>query len=223
MIALDITGERYDKLVAVRRTDVKKGKVFAWLFRCDCGEEVIRTVGDVRSSFKRGRMCACYYCVKKAQSAVPNRTSHGMRYTRFYDCWRDMKKRCSNPKSKSYPAYGGRGITVCERWIKFENFYDDMFDTYWDGATIERLDVNGNYEPNNCCWIPRNEQWRNMRKSYKDINVKELSEKSGIHISVLYNRLTSGWPVDKLLLPPSSSNTQIGLKGTQTYERVGTL
>lgn len=222
MRALDITGERYDSLVAIRKTDVKKGRVFAWLFECDCGATVVRTVGDVRSAHKRGDFCACHNCIR-TRVKVPHRTTHGMRNTRFYDCWRDMKKRCSNPKSKSYPAYGGRGISVCERWMKFENFYDDMFDTYWDGATIERNDVNGNYEPSNCCWIPREEQWRNMRKSYKDINVRELSVKSGIPIGVIYGRLSAGWPADKLLLPPSSSNTQIGLKGKQSYERVGTL
>jgi len=77
--------------------------------------------------------------------------------------WGTMQQRCLNPKSKAYHRYGGRGITICDRWLDFTRFQEDMEPTWKDGLSIERIDVNGNYEPSNCKWIPVGDQWKNKR------------------------------------------------------------
>lgn len=83
--------------------------------------------------------------------------THGMSETKIYNVWLGMRRRCKNPNDAKYKNYGGRGIIVCDRWQSFENFYEDMGDSYQEGLTIERVDVNGNYEPTNCTWITRKE------------------------------------------------------------------
>lgn len=90
------------------------------------------------------------------------RFSHGMSRTKIYALWVAMHNRCGNPKCETYDLYGGRGIKVCGRWDAFENFYADMGDRP-AGTSLDRIDVNGNYEPGNCRWATRNQQSRNMR------------------------------------------------------------
>lgn len=123
----------------------------------------------------------------------------------FWVSWRHMKDRCLNTKSNSYKDYGLRGITVCERWLDFQNFYDDMYPLYSDRLTIERLDNNKGYSLENCTWIPRSEQNKN-RRNVKRFNGKLLSEWSielGINRSTLEMRYYSyGWDIEKTLNTP---------------------
>jgi len=95
-----------------------------------------------------------------------NHTKHGKRNTRIYNIWRSMRQRCSNPNTNRYSCYGGRGIKVCEEWENFSNFYEwAMRNGYEDDLTIDRIDVNGNYEPSNCKWATQKEQQRNRRNT----------------------------------------------------------
>ena len=98
-----------------------------------------------------------------------------MSKTRFYKIWKGIHTRCFNSHIKAYKNYGGRGITMCDRWLEFENFRDDMLKSYNDKLTIERINNDGNYEPNNCKWITLSEQVKNKRMQKLDrVKVKEI-------------------------------------------------
>ena len=136
------------------------------LVKCDCGTEKLMKW----DTFRRGRVksCGCWKKKVDAEKAHMMGTSnekHGMARTRIYKTWDSMIQRCTNPNCHAYENYGGRGITVCESWMSFTNFYNDMKDGYEDHLTIERKDVNGNYCKENCTWITLAEQQKNKRTS----------------------------------------------------------
>lgn len=127
-----------------------------------------------------------------------------MKKTAFYRCWRNVKCRCIYPYAVGYKNYGGRGITFCKKWETFQGFYEDMYSTYKEGLTIERIDPNGNYCPENCTWIPRSNQNDNTRKTvrfeYKGQTktLKQWAVSFGINYNTLYNRLfTYGIPAEQ--------------------------
>jgi len=159
-----VIGEKFNKLTVIK--DLGKRKVgdsgfYQYvLVECECGnfKDVLYT--DVRSGHSKS--CGCY----SSQLAKNRMTTHGHSNTRLYSIWKDMRRRCNNPKRNNYHDYGGRGIRVCEEWNKFTNFYNwSMSNGYEDHLTIERINVNGNYEPNNCEWIVRQKQNGNTRKN----------------------------------------------------------
>jgi hypothetical protein len=123
--------------------------------RCDCGTEKIMS----KSNFTKGnaRSCGC------VPPGTPFERKHGLSTTRSYNSWKKMISRCYDPDDRYFKNYGGRGITVCERWQDVENFVDDMGQR-GKLMSIERLDVNGNYEPGNCIWLPHGLQSKNRTK-----------------------------------------------------------
>lgn len=136
-----------------------------------------------------------------------NNLKHGKRYTRIYNIWRTMKQRCVNPKCINFHLYGGRGIEVCTEWQNsFQSFYDwSMANGYAENLTIDRKDVNGNYEPSNCRWATQKEQQNNRSNNVtlelNGINhtVGEWAEISGISITTIHARLKRGWSVERTL------------------------
>lgn len=158
--AKDWTAIRVGLLVPIERVG-KVGCSPVWLVKCDCGSEVRMTTGQLSG---RTRSCGCW----KRENGT--RLTHGMgrkggRRSRVYRIWNAMRQRCGNPNQPHYARYGGLGVTVCERWEKFENFYADMGDPPTDTHSLDRIDPFGNYEPGNCRWATREEQARNTRRT----------------------------------------------------------
>lgn len=173
--AIKISGQRFGRLVAVSDAGRDKHGKRVWKFRCDCGNDHIA----VGSSVTRGKTQSCG-CAKpevarangRAGSAkvAASKTRHGRSvgkttyYIPEYGIWKSMRQRCLNPRSKDFPAYGGRGIRVCERWSDFANFISDMGERPTVNHSIDRVDPNGNYEPSNCRWADDFQQAANRRK-----------------------------------------------------------
>ena len=213
MIITDLTGHKFYNLTVVDLDHKENGKSF-WLCKCDCGNnKIIR--GDHLTS---GAVHSCG-CKKKKQITNLNRTKtrHGQWGTRLYGIWNGMKERCNNCNCSSYPDYWGRGIKVCEEWNNdFSTFYSwSLQHGYADDLSIDRIDVNGNYEPNNCRWITLQEQNENKRNNIKltykgkTKTLPQWSTELGIKSSTLRNRVNEGWSVDKIIETPPLNQSSI--------------
>lgn len=153
----ELTGQVFNRLTVVRFSRVGPGQNVLWLCRCICGVKKEVYAYDLRNG--RVRSCGCF-------SRDNHYKTHGLSRTPTYSVWATMMQRCANEKDRNYPHYGGRGITVCKRWHKFENFFADM-GRKPDGLTIERRDNNKGYRPSNCYWATYTEQARNKRSTVR--------------------------------------------------------
>ncbi len=158
---VDLTGMRFGRLVAVKRTDRgTAGKSVIWELRCDCGKTHYTNSGTLRSGHSKS--CGCLR-IEVVNHGLNRR--HGLHGTPVYEVWKEMIARCTRASHKNYKNYGGRGISVCGRWRNsFFDFASDM-GARPNGLTIERVNNNGNYEPANCKWATHKEQMNNTRKS----------------------------------------------------------
>ena len=141
----DLMGQRFGRLVAISKEGRSKGREIIWMCLCDCGN--LRTA--VGSKLTNGSVQPCG-CLQKDKTREANIT-HGKSHSRIYSIWKNMLSRCTNSNHDSYSNYGGRDIQVCDRWLKFENFLADMGEPAKD-LTIDRIELDGNYEPGNCRW-----------------------------------------------------------------------
>jgi hypothetical protein len=198
----DLTKEPpFDRLTVIAYTGVTVRKTSLWLCRCICGVE--KVIAGTHLISGHTRSCGCL----NKELTVARNTTHGLSGIPAYKVWDSMLQRCRNPRDRSFANYGGRGIGVCERWEKFENFLGDMGEPP-PGMTLDRRENDGDYTPENCKWATRSEQMRNTRQSriltFKDksLCVVDWAEILGIDRKVLYKRLDYGWSVEKTLSTP---------------------
>ncbi len=205
----ELVGQKFGRLTVVKRAGSTAAKKKLWLCICDCGNERRIPAGDLRGG--KSVSCGCF----KKEMAASIKFRHGQakagNETREYQSWKHMIGRCFNKNEKAFKHYGGRGITVCDRWLAFENFYADMGNVT-DGFSIERVDVNGNYEPSNCKWIPKNRQATNRRSSVltesdvreirrlrsEGLIMKDIGSRFGASVQLVYQVLSGkawGWVV----------------------------
>lgn len=202
MKAIDVTGQVFGRLTVVEKHGSLKGEGVLWKCKCSCGNETIVTGKNLRSG--NTKSCGCLIrdtFIDRNKS----RATHGQTGSPTFISWDSMKQRVLNPSHKSYENYGGRGITICERWLEsFENFVADMGERP-EGMTLDRIDTNGNYEPENCRWATDEVQGNNKRSS-KLIEFQGRTQTSiqwarefGIHPKVLLYRLKNGWSIEEAL------------------------
>ena len=205
----DLTGLKFGRLTVIKldhkkqRND-KRGTRCYWLCECDCGN--ITTV--LTEALKSGHTKSCG-CLGKEKRLEANKT-HNLTNNRIYSIWHGIKARCFNNNEKAYKNYGERGITLCEEWKNnFMTFYNwSINNGYQDNLTIDRINVNGNYEPNNCRWVNQKQQSRNMRKNH-NITYKgethclaEWAEILDINYSTLTERVRKNWSVEDIFKKP---------------------
>jgi hypothetical protein len=156
-------GDRFGKLTAIQQTEIKKWHRYAWLFKCDCGVDVISVPSVVCRGDVNTKSCGCGRIATLKRIMFKHGHTLGKTTSPTYNSWRGMLDRCTSESHKDFIYYGARGIKVCERWLKFENFFADMGERP-KGRTIDRIDGNGQYELANCRWATSLEQRHNTRK-----------------------------------------------------------
>ena len=208
---IDLTGRKVGKLTVIRRVEdhvQKSGAPKAmWLCRCGCGNECIVYGQALRAGKKQD--CGCGSFEKRSTLSKLQATTHDGSKTRLYRIWRNMRERCSCEYSKIYKHYGGRGIKVDPVWNDFAVFREWAFSHGYDPeaqrgeCTLDRIDVNGNYEPNNCRFVSMAVQSRNKRNNWmieyhgKTQCLSDWARELGIRRLTLRDRLVRGWSVEK--------------------------
>lgn len=212
---IDMVGFKTGKITVLERVGSANGQS-TWLCKCECGNTFIQYGGVLRK--KKVKSCGCVYRDKEERRKLAHRTiaktKHGDCESRLYFVWLDIRRRCSAEYDISYPNYGARGIRVCDEWdnnyLAFKewaiaNGYDE--NAKRGECTIDRIDVNGDYSPENCRWTTMKEQCKNKRNTVHIVyngeskTISEWSETTGIPRSAIYARYRYGWTSDEIFSP----------------------
>lgn len=185
---VDRTGQRYGSLVVERFAGISAHRA-RWFLRCDCGG----TKEVLAQNLTSGQSTHCNAPHHRRAALLGKNATHGMSGSSAHQSWTEMRRRCMDPRREAYQNYGARGITVCEAWQSFETFFADM-GAPPPGAELERIDVNGNYEPSNCRWATLQEQANNKRNNRmvwhegRLLTIAEYARATGIAYSTAYAR-----------------------------------
>lgn len=210
----DLTGKKFERLTVIRYIPAEEREGHSikkdnrrWLCKCDCGNFVrLRTEQILKG---KAKSCGCYIKDIFRNQTIKN-TTHGLKKTRLYRIWNNMKDRCCNENCKDYFKYGGRGIKVCKEWRDdFQVFYDwSINNGYTDDLSIDRINVNGNYEPSNCRWTTNKIQCRNRTNNLlleykgKTKSLAEWCEELNLDYHLMHDRICNNWSVERAFETP---------------------
>ena len=200
MVSLPPIGTQFNRLAFIGIADKKD----YWLFQCFCGSppKAIYRYNVIKNNTKS---CGCYHKQRIQKTFVKHGSARVGQKTKGFRAWCHMRARCDNSSNKDYAHYGGRGIAYCASWSKFENFINDMGEPIL-GDTIERLDVNAGYCPDNCIWLSHKLQNRNKRNTKlltyngQTKSMAEWADELGIKYSTIRSRLRYGWSDSEALI-----------------------
>lgn len=203
---IDLTGQRFGRLVVLERAENSKNGQARWKCQCDCGNVKIIQGNHLR----QGTTKSCGCLEKENLYKIAHQKTHGETKTRLYQIWSGIKQRCNNINSPDYYRYGGRGITICEEWLKYEPFRDWAVNNgYSENLSIDRIDNNKGYNPENCRWITMFEQAGNRRNNHiisyngEEKTIAEFAREYNIPYATLRARLcVYNWDIEKSLLTP---------------------
>ena len=198
----DLTGKRFENIIVVSRAENKNGRV-AYLCKCDCGKEFVTLAQHITGGFVKS--CGCGNRRKASQRMKSMNTKHGKSGTRLYEIWQNMRRRCNEKNNPCYKNYGARGISFDKSWADFSTFEQWAIDNgYSDDLTIDRIDVNKGYFPENCRWVTRKTQGNNKRTNLyityhgKTKTLAEWADLTNIPYSKLKYRIYKGWDIEKV-------------------------
>lgn len=214
--AINIAGQRFGRLTVIERVESPRAQA-QWRCVCDCGKETVVRSQDLRNGHTKS--CGCYG-LEVSVSHTPSFSTHKESRSRLYRVWIGMKGRCNNCKNKAYSYYGGRGIKVCQDWDESYALFRDwaLANGYQENLTIDRIDVNGNYCPENCRWVSMKVQMNNTRANRRiTLNgetktMAEWSDSTGLSYETIRNRTIKGKPADEVLQMPKAGREKCGNK-----------
>lgn len=214
--AIDLAGKTFGQLTVLERASEGQGSDphVCWRCRCSCGNTIVTSGQRLRNGTVQS--CGCFRKVRMSKLSIDSNTTHGKAKTKLYKVFYGMIDRCYNPNNTRYKNYGGRGIRICPEWLdNFPAFYAwAMAHGYHEGLSIDRIDNDQGYSPQNCRWTNVEQQNRNTRSNHlityqgKTQTVVEWAEELGIPKTTLFTRLSRGWSVEATLnTPPKKSKS----------------
>jgi hypothetical protein len=204
---IDLSNRTFGRLRVMEPAGKNRHGAYLWKCSCECGTEKVLTT----SNLVHGNIISCG-CKQAENRFKHGHAKRGQTRSPEYSSWSKMLNRCSDPNHRMWKRYGGRGITVCERWNSFKLFLEDMGPMPAPKFTIERINNDGNYEPGNCRWATRKEQGNNrytnrlLTHDGKTLTIMQWAEVTGIRFGVIWDGLDRGWPVAEALTAPVDRN-----------------
>lgn len=191
---VNLLGQRFGRLTVMERMPNNAKHQAVWRCRCDCGNEVVVASGHLRSGHTQSCGCLC------REKAAEYQYRHGMKGTKLFSVFHTMKDRCYNPNSKKYKDYGARGIRICDEWLNSSALFFEWAkeNGYQEGLSIDRIDVNGNYEPSNCRWVDAKFQANNKRYNHlyeyngKIQTISQWADELGLPYATIKCRIKRG-------------------------------